>query len=196
MTKGKKGGDQEQPAGPGQGQGGQTGGGQEGKGQGPTPAPPQATPHATPPPKPLPVEQNPQVKQHHQSDSKKQGTAKGEATGDGKSNPREEAIKKMALESKKVLAASTKSKNDDLFTPDKQIKFYSPGGDDVEKNVDKPGTQEGDTNVDTDNPDSLHMDTGESADENAQNKGLKRKAGPPSGQTTNDVVLTVLESKR
>ena len=52
------------------------------------------------------------------------------------------------------------------------------------------------------------MDTGESADENAQNKGLKRKAGtcnvePPeeedhdnSTETANDVVLTVLENKR
>ena len=125
MSKGKKGGDHEHPAGPGQGQGSQPGGGQMGKGQGPTPAPPQAPPHATPPPKPLPGGQNLQVKQV---------TATGEPQVEGKSNPREDAIKKMAADSKKALASATKSKHDDLFKPDNPLKFPPPGGDGVEKN--------------------------------------------------------------
>ena len=101
-------------------------------------------------------------------------------------------------------AAATKSKTDDLFTPDKQFKFYAPGGEGVDKNVDKNVDKDVDTDGDTDN---LYMDTGEDADENAQTKGLKRKAGPPSDEPpedvdhedptgANDVVLTVLESHR
>ena len=115
----KKGGDPVPQAGQGQGHGGQVNGGQDGKGQ----APPTTTP-----PQPQAAEPAPQGKPPSQPESRKTENAKG----DSKSNACEEAIKKTTLESRKAMLGeqvnANKSKAEpDLFTPDKEFKFYTSG---------------------------------------------------------------------